>query len=87
VTRGNVFSLASYPSPGFYVIWRRTLVNNAGQHPTATDSQSSLSERSSFCRPLALADPVGVRSPFPLTYTDRRCYGCPHHSLKITSVS
>jgi hypothetical protein len=44
VTRGNVFSLASYPSPGFYVIWRRTLVNNAGQHPTATDSQSSLSD-------------------------------------------
>jgi hypothetical protein len=71
-----------------YVIWRRTLVNNACQHPTATDSQSSLSERSFFCRPLALADPVGVRfGPSPLTYIDRRCYGRPHHSLKITSVS
>src|SRR5713226_3000791 len=40
-------------------------IYHSSQHPTATDSRSSLSERSSFCRPLALADPVGVRSARP----------------------
>ncbi len=31
VTRGNDFSLASYISPGFFAISRRTVTNNAGQ--------------------------------------------------------